>query len=185
MSALRVFRPVGDTDKYASLTPTPDSDWDVIKQIDGRLLSASWKPLRLRWIKELEDGTKVGPTDFPWLARHVPVISERAVRALRDLLTEAGELLEVDCEGERLWALNVRRFVDVLDVGSSKIEYFADGRVMRVHRYVFKPSEVKGVTMFKVPQQPLGPVFVTQPFVSAVESAGLTGFSWKLVWESS
>jgi hypothetical protein len=182
---INVYKLTATTDVFASITTESGADWDRIRQVDGRPLKDHWSPIRLQWIKRLEDGTPLRSTDFPWLASHVPIFSERAVEALRSLLRESGELLELDCEGERLLALNVMRFVDALDVSASKITYFADGKkVMDIRSYAFRRDALLSVPLFKLPQTPLGHVFVTDPFVAAVEGAELVGFQFDPVWES-
>ena len=120
--------------------------------------------------------------DTPGLDTHIPVFNPKAVKALADLLEGNGELLHISIGKERYSCYNVTRVVDALDEPNCEVVRFDSGRIMDITRYSFVESKLAGVVMFKIPQELLGRVFVTEPFVERVKSAGLVGFKLPLVW---
>lgn len=120
--------------------------------------------------------------DTPGLTTHIPVFSPGAVLALGDSLEENGELLPITCEGQEYYLLNVTRLVDALDESNCQIERFDDGRIMTIDRYSFVEEKLIGVVLFKLPQDPLGYVYVTDRFVNRVNGARLKGFKFPLIW---
>jgi hypothetical protein len=80
-----------------------------------------------------------------------------------------GELLPLECKEGDYFILNVTNVVDALDEEKSKIVRFPDGKkIMDIKDFVFMPSKLKNVDILKLPQQPLGQVFVTDKFVELV-----------------
>jgi hypothetical protein len=113
-------------------------------------------------------------TDFPSFGG-VPVFSQRAIEALRDLLEPCGEILPLRCHEGTYFAYNVTRLVDALDEAQSELERFSSGRIMWIERPVFFPDRLAGEVIFKVPQSP-NRTFVTDPFVRRIWERGLVGF---------
>ena len=122
--------------------------------------------------------------DFPGLSTHIQVFSYKAVKTLADLLEGNGQLFPIACETENYFVFNVTRVIDALDEANSDVERFSSGRIMDVDRYSFFPERVFGVHVFKIPELVLMDVFVTDPFVERVKTAGLKGFKFRLVWTS-
>lgn len=54
---------------------------------------------------------------------------------------------------------------------------------MRFNKYYFKQEMIEGYNIFKIKDEPLGKVFVTDVFRETVLNSNLTGFKFKLVWE--
>ncbi|HET9479058.1 MAG TPA: DUF1629 domain-containing protein, partial [Pyrinomonadaceae bacterium] len=78
---------------------------------------------------------------------------------------------------------NVLNMIDALDEGA--INRFPEGKeILDIKLFVFRQSQVHGVDVFKLPQQPLGRVFVTDKFVEILNMGGLVGFKFKWVWGS-
>jgi hypothetical protein len=122
--------------------------------------------------------------DTPGLSTHIPVFSPNAAKTLADFLKLSGELLPISCDKKEYFVFNVTKVVDALDRASSNLKLFSDGEIMDVIRYAFFPKRLIGIELFKIPQMVLADVFVTDPFVERVESAGLKGFKFRLVWSS-
>lgn len=75
--------------------------------------------------------------------------------------------------------------MDALNEEASEIVRFPDGkRILEIERFVFDTSKVKNVDIFKLPQQPLARVFVSDEFVDVVRKAGLLGFNFEWLWSS-
>jgi len=154
-----------------------DENWDRFRAFDGRPIG-EWTPIPLGVVQE-DDEEVLPPSDFPHLATPVPLFSERAVAELKDLLTPAGQLLEVFHGGDRYYALNVTNLVDALDREKSRLKFFKNGRVMNIEHHEFIPERVVGQIVFKLPDAPDMDVYVTEVFVQAVRSLKLTGFAFE------
>ena len=77
---------------------------------------------------------------------------------------------------------NTTRLSDALDERETAFKHFRDGGIGDVERFAFDEGKLKGETIFKIPQTPEPYTLVTEPFVSAVEEAGLSGFQFRRVW---
>lgn len=121
-------------------------------------------------------------SDFPTLGT-VPVFSERALDALLDLLVENGEILPLDCCGEKYFAYNTTRRLDALDEERSILVRFDTGRIMDVRAYEFFPERLGTAAVFRLPQL-RARSFVTDAFARRIDDAGLTGFGLRQVWSS-
>jgi hypothetical protein len=122
--------------------------------------------------------------DTPSFTSNIPVFNRNAVNALYDMLEPNGELLPIICEGENYFLFNVTRLINALDEDSCDLERFDDGRIMDIDRYSFFKDRLRGTVVFKLPQDSLGWVYVTDPFVMRVKATGLRGFKFPLVWSS-
>ena len=126
------------------------------------------------------------PSDFPSLIPFIPVFSQRAVDALRELLESHGELLSADCLNcthTGYLIFNVTRVVDALDMERSEFQRFqSSGRIMQIIHHEFNGHRLQGVHIFKVPQLHRSDVYVTDTFVRRVQDAGLSGFTFRPVW---
>ena len=118
------------------------------------------------------------------LSSHVPVFSPKAVTVLEEFLKPNGELLPISCDGEKYFLFNATRVVDALDEPKCGLQLFDDGGIMDIIHYSFLKAKLIGIVIFKVPQDPLGWVYVTDPFVNKVRTARLKGFKCRLVWSS-
>ena len=110
----------------------------------------------------------------------------RAVDVLRATLGEDGEMLPLDCPEADLKVLNVLRVVDALDLERSKLVRFpSTGRIMTVESHIFHAERLRGVKVFKVPELLRTEAFVTDEVVKLVESSGLKGVGFRLVWDEA
>jgi hypothetical protein len=174
-----------DSNKYQTLFPKNEADFDIIERLNGEPLSRSWSPIKVEVLIEEPEDKNLPVSDFPSMTTSaLPVFSQKAVDALKDLLLSNGELLPLDFPGGTYYIFNVTTVVDALNVPECDAVYFPTGRIMTIHRYQFHPHKLNGLTIFKVPQFLLAPIFVTDDFLKQAESAGLTGFKFKQVWTS-
>lgn len=139
----------------------------------------SWKPPPVEAATDGSGGTEATDFVIVWVE---PAISDRAARILEGLLTPCAQLLPVQTDIGAYFVLNVFALPDALDESSSKIVRFPAGRVMRVDRHVFRPDVIGMRPLFKVPQLPRAPVFVTSTLMNAVAQYGLSGLDPRRVW---
>ena len=79
---------------------------------------------------------------------------------------------------------NVTQVINCIDYKSSIYKTFPDGkRIMRFKEYVFYGNRINS-SVFKIIDEPLGAPFVTDSFKNLIESNNITGFDFKLVWDS-
>jgi hypothetical protein len=162
------------------------ADFEVFRGFDGTSRSAGWRPVPVKLVKQDERGKPYAESDFPWLGEHAPVMRPRAVGVLRSMLGGDGELLPLDCPGADLKVLNVLQVVDALDLERSKLVRFpSTGQIMTVESHVFHAERLDGVKVFKVPELLRTEAFVTYEVVNLIQSVGLKGVGFRLVWDET
>jgi hypothetical protein len=182
---MNIFSLESDSDRFWNLrSVNEEQDWEQIYRFNGTPLANEWRPLAVEAVEEeVNDGRPA--SDCPHLFAALPVFSGRAVAALRPLLEEYGEILSLDSRDGSFFIFNVLNLIDALDEQASAIVRFPDGkRGLEIQRFVFRQSQLAGVDVFKLPQQPLGRVFVSDKFVEMVRNAGLVGFTFEWHWAS-
>jgi hypothetical protein len=123
----------------------------------------------------------LAPQDFTCLNySSIPVFSENAVTVLEELLFVGGELLPLIFNTVPYFAFNVTRVIDALNQEQSEVTRFSDGSIMQVKQFVFAADRVRGVDVFKIPEQIRSTFFVSQRFVDLVKAHSLMGFKFHL-----
>ena len=158
-----------------------ESQSDVFRKFDGTPIQETWKPLAIT-AADTDDELALLPDHS--LLGTIPLLSTRAVGALKDVLQSCGELLPVIYPRQQYFAYNVTSVIDALDEAESTLRRFTTGRVMSIDNYAFRPDRVRELRIFKIPQLPRAFIFVTDSFADPVRKAGLTGFVFEKVWES-
>jgi hypothetical protein len=167
-------------ERFCSFAPDVETDHTVLHQFDGRTLRASWKELAIHAADEPDDRAQL--PDFALLGV-VPLFSEQAVAALRDVLESHGELLPVRHPRRRYLAYNVTTVLDALDEERSSLSRFSDGGVMSIESYAFRRDAISGTAIFRIRQLPRAFVYVTEDFVDRVRRAELLGFQFRMLWK--
>jgi hypothetical protein len=178
---MRVFE-LRTTDRAYSLMPVSPAGHDRIRDLNGTALSpAEWIALEVRAVRDGSGGDIA--TDFALVGSEV-ALSLRAAVALQELLVGDGQLLPLRCADGDYSVFNAFTIPDALDEADSDIHRFSTGRVMRIDRYAFHADSLVHHTIFRIPQLPRAFTFVTDRFVEAAASIGLSGLAPRLVWES-
>ncbi len=181
---MKVYILKADANNFQNLDMVNENDWEWSQKIDGSHLASYWKPLAVHVLYD-EDLDKYLPaSDFPLLAFHIPIFSKRAAFTLGDMLAGHGELLPLLCREGEYYAYNVTCVLDALDEDGSNLVRFPDGRILDIKSYSFYPDKLGNCPIFKLPQTPLMDVFVTDEFKHKVEESKLTGFTFKLVYNT-
>lgn len=178
------FRAITPAEYLEGIEPSYDTLEFGRQFHDSRSMAENWSPIPLRYVKK---GEPIG--DFPAYGS-TPVFSGRAVEVLRDLLEPKGELLPTICPTHELWIYKVLRFVDVLDLVRSLIDWHPQlakdkgkpRRIERIRRYELIDDREPEAALFKIPQQPMFDVYVNSAFHDRVQEAGLLGFAFRQVW---
>jgi len=186
---MKVYELYYDIDRYEHAAeadrvdePLPLERWELPY---GQPFGEDWKPIKIKLIRRNDRGKRVRPGDTPGYSPGIPLLSQRAVDELGDLLADNGEILPLECDDGTYYLFNVTRVIDALDRERSELRYFSStGRLDEVTRYAFRAEQLEGATIFKIPDFEHSQVYVTDTFVSAVERAGLVGFEFQLLWST-
>lgn len=179
-SLLKVFKK-RYSDEVEYLLPVDSADFDY-STFDGQSRAASWKPIRMKHVREGSRGERWIPGDFPAGSMGDLILNGRAKREIGSLLETYGELLPLICD-EEYWTLNVTCIIDALDEPKSDVVCSSEpGRLLMIHKHVFRLDALNNAVVFKLPQWRRGPVFFTTPFVELIKQSGLTGLVFKQIW---
>jgi len=178
-----IYTPLGRGD-YELCFPVDKADFERIAVlINGAAQRAGWKPIQMRIIRE-DEGESLAPSDSPWLGSWALIFRSSVLNALGPVLERYGELLPLSCPDADLWIYNPTVVIDALDEESSDLDRFSDGRIMMIHRHVFRPDVVAGNEIFKLPALRASETFVSHRFVDRWRAAGLKGLAFERVWDA-
>lgn len=170
-----------ELDKYDNLIPVKEFTVAEIKSFDGRKMKDTWKPLP---VKRMEPEKKLELSDAPGFT--IPVFSKKALEILRPLIQNSVEELELQFEEAEYYGINVTTVLNVIDYPKSEYVMFSHGnRIMAFEKYAFRIcDELQNNDIFKIVDEPLRRAFVSEKFKNIVEENNLSGFIFKLVWDS-
>lgn len=177
---MTLFRPDCEIG-YEFCHPKDENDFGTISDlIDGTPRVRSWKPIAMRILRTNGENDKpLKYSDAPWYARSALVFRRSAVTALGPMLSAHGELLPLKCKEADVVMFNITRVLPAIDEAASGAEYWDDGLLHSVERYVFRPKAIAGIDIFKLANVRASPAFVTQRFVDQWQAAGLRGLELK------
>lgn len=115
------------------------------------------------------------------------LLSERARSVLEPLLGEHGEFLPVRLLGHVYWWFNCLTVADCLSSDARGMDWASPARFFEpVSEWPFDGERVvAGPVVFRVPNVPVGELFVRDEIVAAVEAHELLGFDLRRVWPST
>ena len=178
---MRIYKPVV-AEGFEWAQPIDEDDFRIFRHLGPGVDRSTWIPVPF-WLVREDEGQTFAESDFPWLGSDTLILRERAVDLLGDLIAPYGELLPLECDEAVLAAFNVHRIIDALDERrSTVVRYPSSGRVMAIERHAFAPEIVGEAVIFKIPE--VGSTYVTDEFVNRVETAGLRGLDFPMIWES-
>lgn len=179
---MRIWKLDFELDKYDNLTFKEKLSIEEIQSFDGRPKKNYWKN---KEVVRLEPEKKLAFSDAPGLLAHLPVFSEKAIGVLNKFLENTCEVLPLENSEDNFYAINIITVLDCIDYENSEFKLFKDGkRIMRFKKYSFIKNEIQDQHIFKIKDEPLGTPFVSDEFRDMVMSSELSGFVFKLVWDS-
>jgi hypothetical protein len=147
-------------------------------KFDGTTIMNCWEPVQV----DVYD--KIKRSDTPTF-NSGPVLSERGVAILKDLICGSAEILPLKYKREQYYVLNVTNILDCIDYSKAQyIPFSSSGRPMVFTNYAFKYEAVKNEHIFKIIEHPKSNVFVSDYFRNRVIESGLVGFRFEEVWNS-
>ena len=80
--------------------------------------------------------------DFPFISGSIPVISENIYKELETFIKKSDiELLPINIEGKNYFVFHfLNSFNNILNTRYSRIEYFKNGTIKNIKKYVFLPN---------------------------------------------
>jgi|SRR5579871_2008818 len=166
------FRITPDIDNYDGLTP---KDIRPFRTLNGTRRAETWVPVTVEWDPATTPAHRGKAVDFPALGGLGYVFSERALELLFPLIGDKIEALPLDSRKGKYYVVNVLNLIDALDESRSDIKRISGGRIDVIVKHVFIPGATEGQHIFKLKQEPLGPVYVSPQFKKAVEDNRLDG----------
>lgn len=174
---MRVYQLKADVDNYRALTMNREADFDVGAQFNGQRLAQQWTPPHVHYIAD-DSGNSLPEGDFMSFGT-IPAFRLDTAMKLKEALVLHGEILPLRSADGDFVAYNVTTLLDALDEVASDLSRFDDGRIMRIHKAIFRPDRIGGAEIFKLTSKQRPEVFVTDAFVSRVQALGLTGFEFR------
>lgn len=169
-----------DVDNYTMLVTKEEEACDLLR-FDGTSEIETWKPIEV----EKADRAKLSNATCLYSSA-IPVFDEKVLDIVKDLIKDSVEILPLDFDGKKLYAINVIKILNCLDYEKSEYIKFDDSdRIMVIEKYVFKEECVKGHHIFKIIDEPEGGAFVSDEFRDLVLMSCLTGFKFVKAWDSS
>lgn len=109
------------------------------------------------------------------------IVSPIAYEKLYPLLQGKVQVLICPFENSNYYMLNVIDVLDALDMNKSEVMQFTKN--FAVVKHVFDPNIIEDHHLFAIKGEHIVK-YVSQAFVDIVQSNGLTGINFKLVWDS-
>lgn len=177
---MKVWQLTFEVDKYDNLIPMREFTVEEIQSFDGRSHLKQWKPLP---VKRMEPEKKLDLSDAPGFT--IPVFSRHALECLKPLIERNIEILPLDFKEKEYFGINILTVLDAINYEKSIYKTFRDGvRIMAFKKYVFSADIIKDVSLFKITDERTRYAFVSDEFKNIVETNKLSGFKFKLVWDS-
>lgn len=109
-----------------------------------------------------------------------------------DLFEQAGQIIPINCSGERLYILNVLECINMLDLKSSKFEIYNDGSKGDVLEFFFHEDRISESCIFKIPQMNASQILTysdvkdaNDEFIHLYNKFNFTGLNFKKLYENN
>lgn len=177
---MKIWQLKFELDEYDNLVPVKEFTVEEIQSFDGRRHLSQWQSIK---IKRMEPEKGRDLSDAPGFT--FPVFSRHALNCLERLISKDVEILPLDFQEREYLGINVITVLDAIDYEKSIYKTFRDGkRIMAFKKYVFLPNVIKDIPIFRIIDEKTGYAFVSDKFKQVVEENNLSGFKFKLVWDS-
>lgn len=123
-------------------------------------------------------------SDIPDFSSGMPVFSIKTVDAVKDLVEGHVQILPIIHEQHELYMINVNNVVDAIDYDNAVVDHYDNGIFRKFIKYAFVEDRLIGQHIFKIPEQPLIKVFVSDLFRERCLSVNLKGFRFIELWDS-
>ena len=127
-------------------------------------------------------------SDCPYLMPGICILNQKSIDKMWHLFSPYSEILPLASYEGTFFIVHVTNVLDCIDYQRSIFKKFQnppENRIMRFIKYAFHIDKIGSNMIFKIIDQPKSDAFVTQEFVDNVRSTDITGFEFKLVWDSA
>ena len=171
------------SDDACTLMPVREAEGDAFERLGGHAIDPnSWPKIAVRVVRDGSGGKEATDFGLVWTE---PALNFHTVEALSDILQANGQILPLLSEDGDYCVYNVTTLLDALDEDRSVVKRFSSGRIMSVQQFAFRPQIIGAHPIFKIPQLPRAYTFITDAFLSRVQSARLTGLAPKRLWDGT
>jgi hypothetical protein len=182
---MNVYEIYLDLDKFHFVSIENHKDWERIRfHPHGQPFGDSWIPAQCGYC--LPDNEDYKPSaingDFISIGHRIGLLTA-TVQKVGHLFTPYGELLPLDIDGDvnQIFWFHCTNVLDAIDEKKSKIRRFDDGRIMAIDDYAFHSDRIGSNEIFHIPGGGYRPFF-TESIKQKIESLGLTGLDFRLLW---
>lgn len=179
---MKIWKLDFELEEYHNLTMLNKMSIEDVQSFDGSSKKDKWECPE---VVRLEPEKRLVLSDAPGFYPHIPVFNGKAIGILKKYLEQTSEILPLKNSENIFYAINIVKVLDCINYDKSEFKMFKDGkRIMRFKKYSFFKDSLEGSNIFKIIDEPLGNPFVTDNFRNTILENGLTGFVFKLVWDS-
>lgn len=185
---MKIFRIRVDVEKFQTIVPEDEGVWNSGSlEFDGKEKGGGeWQSPSLFSFDPLK---RRG--NFFYLSPGVLVFDEKAMDVLDDILEMAGEILETELLGERLFALNVTQCYNSLDLETTAWRIDPrSGKRLSIKQYVFHGNRFGESSIFKIPETVRAEVLTysevkgrEDEFIARYQESSLEGLEFDLLFE--
>jgi hypothetical protein len=140
------------------------------------------QPIEASLITE-DEGRFYRRVDCPWYSPSVLVFPREAEADVADFLP--GQYIEMVAAGREYVVYNCTRLVEDALADDAEVVRFSSGRVLSIERYAFRDDRVPALGAFKLADDARGPLLLTEAAVDRINRLGLSGLTFKPIWESA
>jgi hypothetical protein len=186
---VKIWKVWGDVHKYTHLAQTNclvaenGVTFSTIPEFDGTEFGDSWPRIEVDFYdKEVE--IKIGNFYDVGLGGVGIACDDITLEKINHSIRDEVEYLPIYKPDMRLNLLNITNIIDCLNVGGSNVKYSSDGiHIIYEKKLAFYTDKLIGVNLFKIPELVYSHDFATDRFKNLIESAGLTGLEFQLVYD--
>jgi hypothetical protein len=168
----RIYR-VGVDQRQDWLVLTDPGSYEALDRLEFSDRPSS-NPILAEELRTDDFGRPTSRSDFPHLASNVLVMTAGAAHLLAPLMDSCGESARLLAGDRPLIVFRPYVALGLLDEGASEVVRFPSGRIMDIRKYRFL-DESPNLHVFRLAQQPSGPVCVSGEFVERARTGGLVG----------
>jgi hypothetical protein len=182
---MAIWRLEGDSD-FTSFSFPLEEDKTFFHELTENYFEES-KEIAKKWrtIYMLRNEPMKHPDFFEIDNTDVIAVSQNAADNLGPLLNRAIELLPIDTDAGRYYALNILNFVDCLNKEESDFVATKDGIIVSYSSLEFNQEKIGNNVIFKIPELPYQ-IFISDDIQEQCEEEGLQGLLFdtesNLVW---
>lgn len=170
-----------DTSRYRTLILSDTKKLKVLSMLKKPTeVKTDWRPLEVEYsVDEYEKNELIG--DFPGLY-YYPALSEKGIETLSPLIASQTEFLPLKCNGVAYYIVHIINVVTCLDHAQSEIVYHRKKNIpIGVEKYFFDCEQLREQHIFRLQEDRLVNVFVSDKFKSLVEEHNLKGFVFEKI----